>query len=55
LEPATKCPWFFGVGSALKHFEETDQWQKYRILYNDSMFFKTLENSDEIFFPLQLT
>lgn len=50
-------PGFFGVGSALKHFEETDQWQKVQDLYNDSMFFKTLlENSmmsmAKSFFPL---
>ena len=50
-------PGFFGVGSALRHFEETDQWQKVQDLYNDSMFFKTLlENSmmsmAKSFFPL---
>jgi len=39
-------PGFFGVGSALKHFEETDQWNKVSDLYHNSLFFKTLlENS----------
>ncbi|MDR7212035.1 phosphoenolpyruvate carboxylase [Flavobacterium piscis] len=39
-------PGFFGVGSALKHFEETDQWNKVNDLYHNSLFFKTLlENS----------
>ena len=39
-------PGFFGVGSALKHFEETDQWNKVSDLYHSSLFFKTLlENS----------
>jgi phosphoenolpyruvate carboxylase len=50
-------PGFFGVGSALKYFEETDQWQKAQDLYDNSMFFKTLlENSmmsmAKSFFPL---
>ncbi|URM35854.1 phosphoenolpyruvate carboxylase [Flavobacterium anhuiense] len=37
---------FFGVGSALKHFEETGQWNKVSDLYHNSLFFKTLlENS----------
>ena len=50
-------PGFFGVGSALKHFEETDQWDKVQDLYNGSLFFKTLlENSmmslAKSFFPL---
>lgn len=50
-------PGFFGVGSALKHFEETDQWHKAQELYDNSMFFKTLlENSmmsmAKSFFPL---
>ncbi|MDG2432671.1 phosphoenolpyruvate carboxylase, partial [Flavobacterium sp.] len=50
-------PGFFGVGSALKHFEETDQWHKAQELYDSSMFFKTLlENSmmsmAKSFFPL---
>lgn len=39
-------PGFFGVGSALKHFEETNQWEKVKDLYNHSLFFRTLlENS----------
>lgn len=39
-------PGFFGVGSALKHFEETGQWEKVSDLYHNSLFFKTLlENS----------
>jgi phosphoenolpyruvate carboxylase len=39
-------PGFFGVGSALRHFEETDQWDKVHDLYHNSLFFKTLlENS----------
>ncbi|MGO4771342.1 phosphoenolpyruvate carboxylase [Flavobacterium sp. W22_SRS_FK3] len=39
-------PGFFGVGSALKHFEETNQWEKVSELYHNSLFFKTLlENS----------
>lgn len=39
-------PGFFGVGSALKHFEDTNQWDKVHDLYHNSLFFKTLlENS----------
>ncbi|MCC9074363.1 phosphoenolpyruvate carboxylase [Flavobacterium sp. F-65] len=39
-------PGFFGVGSALRHFEETNQWEKVQNLYDNSLFFKTLlENS----------
>ncbi|MCI9845727.1 phosphoenolpyruvate carboxylase [Flavobacterium pectinovorum] len=39
-------PGFFGVGSALKHFEDTNQWDKVSDLYHNSLFFKTLlENS----------
>jgi phosphoenolpyruvate carboxylase len=39
-------PGFFGVGSALRHFEETNQWEKVQDLYDHSLFFKTLlENS----------
>ncbi|QDW21877.1 phosphoenolpyruvate carboxylase [Flavobacterium sp. KBS0721] len=39
-------PGFFGVGSALKHFEESGQWDKVHDLYHNSLFFKTLlENS----------
>jgi phosphoenolpyruvate carboxylase len=50
-------PGFFGVGSALKYFEDTNQWDKVQGLYNNSLFFKTLlENSmmslAKSFFPL---
>jgi phosphoenolpyruvate carboxylase len=50
-------PGFFGVGSALKHFEDTDNWDKVQDLYNGSLFFRTLlENSmmslAKSFFPL---
>jgi phosphoenolpyruvate carboxylase len=50
-------PGFFGVGTALKHFEETNQWEKVQTLYDNSLFFKTLlENSmmslAKSFFPL---
>lgn len=50
-------PGFFGVGSALKHFEDTNQWDKVQNLYDSSLFFKTLlENSmmslAKSFFPL---
>ena len=50
-------PGFFGVGTALKHFEATNQWQKVQTLYEDSLFFRTLlENSmmslTKTFFPL---
>jgi phosphoenolpyruvate carboxylase len=50
-------PGFFGVGSALKHFEETNNWDKVQNLYDDSLFFRTLlENSmmslAKSFFPL---
>ena len=50
-------PGFFGVGTALKHFEATDQWEKVQKLYDDSLFFRTLlENSmmslAKCFFPL---
>ncbi|UQD57057.1 phosphoenolpyruvate carboxylase [Flavobacterium sp. K5-23] len=50
-------PGFFGVGTALKHFENTQQWDKVQDLYNNSLFFKTLlENSmmslTKSFFPL---
>ena len=50
-------PGFFGVGTALKHFEENNQWAKVQNLYNDSLFFRTLlENSmmslAKCFFPL---
>ncbi len=50
-------PGFFGVGTALKHFEDTNQWEKVQNLYDSSLFFKTLlENSmmslAKSFFPL---
>ena len=50
-------PGFFGVGTALKHFEDTNQWDKVQDLYDGSLFFKTLlENSmmslAKSFFPL---
>ncbi|TDE27548.1 MULTISPECIES: phosphoenolpyruvate carboxylase [Flavobacterium] len=50
-------PGFFGVGTALKYFEDTDQWDKVQDLYDNSLFFKTLlENSmmslAKSFFPL---
>ena len=50
-------PGFFGLGTALKHYEDTNQWEKVQDLYNDSLFFKTLlENSmmslAKSFFPL---
>jgi phosphoenolpyruvate carboxylase len=39
-------PGFFGVGTALHHFEKTGQWQQLQDLYNRSLFFRTLlENS----------
>lgn len=50
-------PGFFGVGSALKHFEDTNEWIKIQNLYHSSLFFRTLlENSmmslAKCFFPL---
>jgi phosphoenolpyruvate carboxylase len=50
-------PGFFGVGSALKHFETTNQWEKVQDLFDSSLFFRTLlENSmmslAKSFFPL---
>ncbi len=50
-------PGFFGVGTALKHFEDSNQWDKVQHLYDSSLFFKTLlENSmmslAKSFFPL---
>jgi phosphoenolpyruvate carboxylase len=50
-------PGFFGVGSALKHFETTNQWEKVQTLFDTSLFFRTLlENSmmslAKSFFPL---
>jgi phosphoenolpyruvate carboxylase len=50
-------PGFFGVGTALKHFETSNRWQEVANLYHSSLFFKTLlENSmmslAKSFFPL---
>ena len=50
-------PGFFGVGSALKHFEETQRWNQVQALFDSSLFFRTLlENSmmslAKSFFPL---
>ena len=50
-------PGFFGVGSALKHYEDNGQWNQVQELYDNSLFFKTLlENSmmslAKSFFPL---
>lgn len=50
-------PGFFGVGTALKHYEDTDQWDKLAQLYDKSLFVRTLlENSmmslAKSFFPL---
>jgi phosphoenolpyruvate carboxylase len=50
-------PGFFGVGTALKHFEDSNQWDKVQNLYDNSLFFRTLlENSmmslAKCFFPL---
>jgi phosphoenolpyruvate carboxylase len=50
-------PGFFGVGTALKHYEDSNQWEKVQNLYDSSLFFKTLlENSmmslAKSFFPL---
>ncbi|TXD82213.1 phosphoenolpyruvate carboxylase [Subsaximicrobium wynnwilliamsii] len=39
-------PGFFGVGTALKHYEDNDEFEKVKHLYESSNFFKTLvENS----------
>jgi phosphoenolpyruvate carboxylase len=39
-------PGFYGVGSALKQYEVTGQWDKVKELYKSSLFFRTLlENS----------
>ncbi len=35
-------PGFFGVGAALRHFDETGQWHKIQDLYDRSLFFRTL-------------
>ncbi len=50
-------PGFFGVGTALKHFESSGEWQQLQALYDSSLFFRTLlENSmmslAKSFFPL---
>lgn len=50
-------PGFFGVGTALGHFEKNNQWTKVQALYDNSLFFRTLlENSmmslAKCFFPL---
>ena len=50
-------PGFFGVGSALKYFEDNQQWDKVQTLHDSSLFFRTLlENSmmslAKSFFPL---
>ena len=50
-------PGFFGVGTALKKYEDDNQWEKVQDLYNNSLFFRTLlENSmmslAKSFFPL---
>jgi phosphoenolpyruvate carboxylase len=39
-------PGFFGVGTALKYFEESGDWDKVQTLFDTSLFFRTLlENS----------
>ncbi|SCY06646.1 phosphoenolpyruvate carboxylase [Flavobacterium caeni] len=50
-------PGFYGVGSALRMFEESGRWQEVQDLYHHSLFFRTLlENSmmslAKCFFPL---
>jgi phosphoenolpyruvate carboxylase len=50
-------PGFFGVGTALRHYEATGQWGQVQALYDNSLFFRTLlENSmmslAKCFFPL---
>ncbi|AWI26905.1 phosphoenolpyruvate carboxylase [Flavobacterium pallidum] len=50
-------PGFFGVGTALKHFETVGKWNQVQQLYDNSLFVKTLlENSmmslAKSFFPL---
>ena len=50
-------PGFFGVGSALKYFEDNGKWNEIQQLFDQSLFFKTLlENSmmslAKSFFPL---
>jgi len=50
-------PGFYGVGAALKHYEDINQWDEVQDLYDNSLFFRTLlENSmmslAKSFFPL---
>jgi len=50
-------PGFFGVGTALKYYEDNGKWNEVQDLYDNSLFFKTLlENSmmslAKSFFPL---
>jgi phosphoenolpyruvate carboxylase len=50
-------PGFYGVGTALKYFEDNNRWEEVQSLYDNSLFFKTLmENSmmslAKSFFPL---
>jgi len=50
-------PGFFGVGTALKYYEDSGNWDEVQHLYDSSLFFKTLlENSmmslAKSFFPL---
>jgi phosphoenolpyruvate carboxylase len=50
-------PGFFGVGTALKHYEDIGKWDDVKALFDNSLFFKTLlENSmmslAKSFFPL---
>jgi phosphoenolpyruvate carboxylase len=50
-------PGFFGVGTALKYYEDSGKWEDIQNLYNQSLFVKTLlENSmmslAKCFFPL---
>ncbi|AWM13494.1 phosphoenolpyruvate carboxylase [Flavobacterium sediminis] len=50
-------PGFFGVGTALAHFENSNRWEEVQQLYHSSLFFRTLiENSmmalSKSFFPL---
>ncbi len=50
-------PGFFGVGTALKHFEVANRWDEVQNLYHNSLFFRTLlENSmmslAKSYFPL---
>ncbi len=50
-------PGFFGVGTALQHFQTTERWNEIQTLYDNSLFFRTLlENSmmslAKSFFPL---